>query len=78
MCIRDRYFINEDNYLEVVVNMRSNDAIFGYMNDIAWQKHVQYSLCMDLSHAHLNIKPGPITWQAGSLHIYSRHYDLIV
>ena len=73
-----QYFINEDNYLEVVVNMRSNDAIFGYANDIAWQKHVQASLCADLSHAHLNIKPGPITWQAGSFHIYRRHYDLII
>ena len=72
-----QYFINEDNYLEVVVNMRSNDAVFGYINDLAWQKHVQYKLCDELSHAHLNVKPGPIMWQCGSMHIYERHYGLI-
>ena len=40
-----QYFITESNYLEVVVNMRSNDAIYGYPNDLAWQKHVQANLC---------------------------------
>ncbi len=73
-----QYFINDDNELEVVVNMRSNDAIFGYANDIAWQKSVQKDLCDELSHAHLYIRPGIITWQCGSLHVYPRHFDLIV
>ena len=73
-----QYFVNDHNYLEVVVNMRSNDAIFGYANDIAWQKHVQYQMCRELSHAHLYLRPGPITWQVGSLHIYPRHFSLIV
>ena len=71
-----QYFIN-NNYLECQVNMRSNDAIFGYMNDVAWQRQVLLELAEDLSHAHCNIKPGCITWVAGSLHVYERHYHLI-
>ena len=57
--------------------MRSNDAIFGFINDFAWQRHVLVELAEDLSHAHQRIIPGSITWNAGSLHIYDRHYDLI-
>ena len=71
-----QYFIN-NNYLECQVNMRSNDAIFGFINDFAWQRHVLVELAEDLSHAHQRIIPGSITWNAGSLHIYDRHYDLI-
>lgn len=66
-----QYFVN-DNYLECQVNMRSNDAIFGFINDVAWQKHVQKKLANDLK-----LKIGPMTWCAGSFHIYDRHYDLI-
>ena len=67
-----QYFIN-NNYLHAEVNMRSNDAIFGFINDLAWQKHVLDELANDL-----NLQPGPITWHAGSLHIYDRHWDLII
>ena len=67
-----QYFIN-NNYLEAQVNMRSNDAIFGFINDYAWQHHVLLKLAKDL-----NLQPGAITWSAGSLHVYERHYDLII
>ena len=71
-----QWFINQ-GYLECVVNQRSSDAVFGYMNDVAWHKHVQLKLANNLSHAHLIIKPGPIRFNMGSLHVYERHYDLI-
>jgi len=60
------------------IYMRSNDAIFGYMNDVAWQRFVLNELCEELSHAHDNIKPGDIHWHASSIHVYERHWDLIV
>lgn len=56
----------------VVVQMRSNDAVFGYNNDWPWQKHVQHRLARDL-----DVEPGPITWQVGSLHVYPRHHRLV-
>ena len=59
-------------FLTAVVNMRSNDAVFGYNNDYAWQRHVLEKLADDL-----NVQPGNIIWQVGNLHIYKRHMDLV-
>ena len=66
-----QYFVN-DGYLECQVNMRSNDAIFGFLNDCDWQRYILHRLAQDL-----NLKTGSMTWSAGSLHIYDRHWDLI-
>lgn len=65
------------NKVDAHVYMRSNDAIFGYMNDVAWQKHVLNELCKDLTHHQEHVKPGDIHWHASSLHVYPRHWDLI-
>ena len=70
------YHVNEDK-VDAHVYMRSNDAIFGYNNDLAWQRFVLNSLADDLTHAHNIIKPGDIHWHASSLHIYDRHWHLI-
>lgn len=58
--------------LHCIVQMRSNDAVYGYKNDYAWQSHVLTQLCNDLS-----VEKGNIHWQVASLHIYPRHFDLI-
>lgn len=74
-CQNQQYFINMRNgiqYLDVIVNFRSNDAVFGYCNDYIWSKYVLEMLANDL-----NIKPGNIWWNAGSLHIYQRHFNHI-
>lgn len=65
------YFIR-DGKLHATVQMRSNDVIFGYPNDYAWQYEVLTSLAYDLS-----VDRGNITWQAASLHVYERHFDKI-
>jgi thymidylate synthase len=72
MCTSTVQYLIRDNQLHTVVNMRSNDAIFGYRNDCAWQKTVQSRLADGL-----NVEPGPIHWQVGSLHIYARHFYLV-
>lgn len=75
------YYIR-DNRLDVVVQMRSNDAIFGYKNDRAWAREVQCRVCDALNH-HMdrffedNVEPGNIYWQVQNLHVYSRHFDLV-
>jgi len=46
--------------------------VFGYKNDRAWQQHVLEKMANDLS-----IEPGDLLWNAGSLHVYSRHYHLV-
>jgi len=58
--------------LHALVNMRSNDVIYGYKNDFAWQQYVALQLCDELG-----IQLGDIIWNVGSLHIYERHFHLI-
>jgi len=76
------YFIKDNYKLDVVVQMRSNDAIYGFNNDVAWQKHVWVKLRDDLNYIRDKIGMNKITlgdmhWQVQNLHIYSRHFDLI-
>ena len=57
--------------------MRSNDVIFGYKNDYAWQQYVLYNLAEALSQPHAKIEPGKMIWQVQNLHVYERHFGLI-
>lgn len=66
-----QYFIRDDK-LHALVQMRSNDLVFGYKNDWAWNKHV-----LDLLSKELGVPTGDIYWQVGSLHVYSRHFNLV-
>ena len=63
--------------LHYAVFMRSNDAVFGYKNDLAWHLFVQSLLCRDLTHAGIKVQPTPIVWHAASLHVYRRHFGEI-
>ena len=65
------YYIRNEE-LQAVVQMRSNDVVFGYKNDIAWHQHILESLASDL-----NIEPGFIQWQVQNLHVYERHFHLV-
>lgn len=70
------YYIR-DNALHAVVQMRSNDVIFGYRNDYAWQKHVFDLLRDDLYFQGHHIEEGDIVWQVQNLHVYERHFNLV-
>lgn len=65
--------------LFATVQMRSNDAVFGYKNDYAWQKYVAEELKTDLNTwaGEEVVKDIYIYWQVQSLHLYERHFDLI-
>lgn len=67
-----QYFIR-NGQLHAVVRMRSNDVVFGYKNDKAWQDYVHRQLAHDLQ-----LPVGQMIWHAGSLHVYERHWALIV
>jgi len=70
------YYIR-NNELHAVVQMRSNDVIFGYRNDYAWQKHVFDLLRDDLYFNGMHLEEGNIHWQVQNLHVYERHFDLV-
>jgi thymidylate synthase len=66
----------ETKSLDVCVQMRSNDVVFGYRNDYAWQKHAAYRVIGALAD-DFPLTLGVIRWQAASLHVYPRHYHLL-
>lgn len=73
MCTNAVQYMIRDDQLIAVVQMRSNDVVFGYRNDYAWQKYVADRLSVDL-----NLTKEPhIIWHVGSLHVYERHFDKV-
>ena len=82
MCTQNvQYFINERfgmTFLDCIVNIRSNDAVFGYDNDYLWFKYVLEKLANDIHYVNdKQLMPGLIYWNAGSLHVYERHFKFL-
>lgn len=77
VCTNTVQYLIRDNLLFALVSMRSSDAIFGYKGDLHWQKHVQELVYNRLKLTYEDLSIGPIIWNAGSLHIYERHFHLI-
>jgi thymidylate synthase len=73
MCTNTVQYMIRDEQLVVIVQMRSNDVVFGYRNDYAWQKYVAFHMTKDLK---LTKQP-KIIWHVGSLHVYERHFDKV-
>ena len=72
MCTNAVTYSLRNGKLHCTVQMRSNDAVYGYKNDYAWQRFVLGELAKDL-----RVEVGDIYWQVASLHIYPRHFKLI-
>ena len=72
MCTNTVQYLIRNGELYAIVSMRSNDVVFGYKNDYAWQSYVQRSLAADLG-----VEVGPIIWNVGSLHVYEQHFGLV-
>jgi len=75
------YYIR-NNELQSVVQMRSNDVVFGYKNDYAWQRYVMDRICEAMNDHddrifEEDILPGFMHWQVQNLHVYERHFDLV-
>ena len=78
ICTNTVQYLIRGNQVNAVVQMRSNDVIFGYRNDYAWQKHVLQNLVADINRlGEADYKVGDIDWQVGSLHVYERHFKFV-
>ena len=71
-----QYYIRNGK-VDAVVQMRSNDVIFGYRNDFAWQKYVLTMVTSDLYEYGHEVEAGNIYWQVANLHVYERHFDMV-
>jgi len=80
------YYIRKGK-IDCVVQMRSNDVVFGYKNDYAWQKWVLQEVVDEYNATYLenaadadyrnSMEVGTITWQVQNLHVYERHFHLV-
>ena len=72
ICTNSVTYYIRNKKVHCVVQMRSNDVVFGYKNDVAWQQHV-----LNMVASRLYKDPGTITWQVQNLHVYERHFHLV-
>lgn len=86
MCTWGVQYLLRNNKLNAIVLMRSNDVVFGYKNDYAWQSHILDTLVSDMNNyckqyaKSVDYKPverGDIIWNAGSLHVYENHFHIV-
>lgn len=72
MCTNVVQYVIRDQSVHAIVQMRSNDVFYGYRNDYAWNEYVLKMLSHDL-----DVSPGIIYWNVGSLHVYERNFNLV-
>ena len=79
ICTNTVQYLLREGKLNAIVNMRSNDVVFGYRNDFAWQFAILQSLVDDINAESSNtrISFGDIIWQTGSLHMYERDFWML-
>ena len=72
------YYIRED-MVHAVVQMRSNDVVFGYKNDYAWQQYMIKKVCNIYNELNPfdDVYPGMLFWQVQNLHVYEKHFHLV-
>ena len=66
-----------DGILIYNVLMRSNDAVYGFKNDLFWHRYVVNCMLEDLKLNNINVNDYKILWHAGSLHLYERNFNYI-
>ena len=82
ICTNSVTYYIRDGILHSVVQMRSNDVVFGYKNDYAWQREIMKRLVRDYNALSAYdtgniIEEGHIIWQVQNLHVYERHFHLV-
>lgn len=69
------WFIRE-NKLHLICNMRSNDVILGFTNDVFQFTMLQEAMQVQLKEEYPDLELGHYFHNAGSMHIYDRHFEM--
>lgn len=77
ICTFNTHLFIRNNKLYYIVNQRSCDFIYGFFNDFAWHQFVYSQSYIDLFKTYPDLDHGSIYYNAGSLHIYPNHYEMI-
>jgi len=70
-CVCTVQFLIRNNKLDAIVNMRSNDIIWGLPYDI-----FLFTMLQELLALELGFELGRYFHNVGSMHIYERHFDM--
>lgn len=70
-----QFFIREDR-LHMIVNMRSNDIVLGFTNDVFQFTMLQECMALELRKTYPSLDMGHYYHNAGSMHIYDRHFEM--
>ena len=63
--------------LYMMVNMRSNDCVFGYLNDKAFADYVFDKMLNELQKTYPDLQKGVMFWKADNFHVYPRHFKYL-
>ena len=77
ICTFYQQFFIRNNRLECIANMRSNDCIFGILNDLPWFEYVYTDMYQRLLVRYTGLEKGSLTYIANSFHCYERHFDVL-
>jgi thymidylate synthase len=77
MCTYSTQLLIRDGKLHHIVNMRSNDVVYGYKGDRFWQDTVLDLALTRLNETYPDLVKGDLYWNAGSLHVYPKHFHLV-
>lgn len=66
-----------DDALIYTVKQRSSDIIYGFFNDFFWHCWVYNKLYSELKETYHNLEIGHISFNFDSVHVYSRHFDML-
>lgn len=72
-----QFFIRE-NFLILIVHMRSNDVYFGLTYDIPFFTILQEIMAVNLRSKYPYLKLGAYIHNAGSMHFYQKNYNVIL
>lgn len=75
-CTLSLQFFIRENRLLLIVNMRSNDIILGFTNDVFQFTMLQEAMALELREVYHNLELGAYFHNAGSMHIYDRHFEM--
>lgn len=75
-CTLSLQFFIRENRLHMVTNMRSNDIILGFTNDVFQFTMLQECMQVELKKVYPELDLGHYYHNAGSMHIYDRHFEM--
>jgi len=76
-CTQYIHFFIRNGELDMGVHMRSNDAVFGFCNDVFTFSLFQQMMLNELNAKGLDVSLGKYYHTAGSFHIYERHFPMM-